>query len=1629
MPAWISSCSTLVLVLCLLSGLLSQSCLRAAEPRFVRGDSNADGFVNISDAIFTLRSLFLGGVEPRCEDASDADDSGGLDLADAVETLAFLFRGATILPDPGPLLCGTDPSADGLGCAGHPFCDAQSRPPVVLAIVDSGIDARHPDLAGRVLRGADLVRGDEEPEDELGHGTELAGIAAADGELVGECPECLILPIKVIDQEGFATQERVVLGIIEATSRGADVILVGCASVGALPELADAVQAAEDAGVVVVAPAGNFETAHTGYPAAFPTVVSAVASASDGTILATASASGYEDVAVLAENVIATNRGGGYVERSGSSVAAARAAGIVARIRAKAPGLSPAQVRQVLRGAVDPIALDRWQEHFDLGILSPAAALEAAREDLVDVAIQQVRVLPSSPLVGQPSSARVTVVNRGVLEAGPVVLRATWAGASVGDPVVLERLALGESVVVLLPLAGVASPGGARLEMALDALAGETRTENNLAMSTVPITQSPIHDVELTVGELSAPVAEVGEATFRITLRNKGNQDEPSVKLEILVEGELIGQDSLALDAGEVAVGEGRWTIGEDTSARLRALLVRASIPTEDADPVGNEWFLELSVGEEAAPQRAQYSDTRSSVDVVLDAPWMTIRDYVPVLVFLPQFVQGGSRTLDRVEIESYDRQRARGLGPVFIDYRELSKDGIPLRDLVLAGTTILGPSGQLRSTLAPNEPVASFWHYIVRLPLQSLDGGGASGEKYLRVSAEWSCKRFLWPCLGETHVKVLRVIVPEQPLPQFAPGDHYFDAHVHTIAEQTAWGGVLDSPRRNFGGPIAMLLESSYALGLVDQPYSGSNYGAYKDKLVVTDHNVFYSQEANVLRGSNGVLRRVTKPSRPLFGPTSGTSGASDEGAWYRTNLGLLAGEEVALASGPNQAGLDRNEGHHFLAYGTAHIEGPWHGGGFLGSDTANPNTLDAVLRTMKREGDQGFGYAAHPATAQVWSEEYLKLAVALPPENELAGPAVNGAGTEFIFKGLQVWNTKWDEVGAENGNLDSDDLTLIDPFTGPQEQRFRDHAAWVSEELTPTLVLYKRLVQDGLNFAFAEQPTRKFPRKLYMVGGSDAHGEFNYSDDVPLGSFIDEFLDYATLAGSAYARVRTYALVHDRATSGDATSTAVDAYREGNTVVTDGPIAVFRLDSDSRHNPGGTPRWHDAPDTWRFENREGRIGGAGDFDGGRTVLLPRRFEEDRTYPHVETSWLRSNLPGATNIAEHIVTRIFNSARRAGESDTTLPAGGSGQTVSGPYDDPILDMSALFMTSRAPHPTPRKDGRCITNPIWAAPVPIEVEHSGACPIAKGKLKVIFHFPLSIAAAGPAFIRPLDAAGNSAGPEVELKPDPGFEDEGDVFHGKYTAVNDEDIACPTGVWDAEVHTPPPAGQDVRSYVVYLTAPQEVHGSLLNDVGRTFVIRRGGTGTFLAQGDSFTVPPMIPSLIDVQGNDTFPPGSIFELVTGPGLHPDLFVWRGDGTFTIAPLTTSSMITLTYKITGPGGMSETATVTLTVNKSFLTSLRTIKDPETGMDYVVVPCLFLDGEHYPVHEFRLTNNPNDTCAEPHWHSSIPVFSLEDSTQPRTDPNLPSCGFGRFRDVPLKGYRMSLQQWQAFLEAHPGP
>lgn len=237
---------------------------------------------------------------------------------------------------------------------------------VIIAVVDTGVDLDHPDLAAKVVTGYDFVNADNDPNDDEGHGTHVAGIAAARTNnsqgVAGVSWGAKIMPVKVLDSEGSGSYSRVADGITWAADRGARIINLSLGGKSSSSTLQNAVDYAYNRGALVVASAGNHyqEGNPVIYPAAYPHVL-AVAATGDQDEHARYSETGYYvDVAAPGGNpssswdtnpdhwIMSTYLYGGYAQVSGTSQAAPHVSGLAALVWSVTPSLSNDQVERII---------------------------------------------------------------------------------------------------------------------------------------------------------------------------------------------------------------------------------------------------------------------------------------------------------------------------------------------------------------------------------------------------------------------------------------------------------------------------------------------------------------------------------------------------------------------------------------------------------------------------------------------------------------------------------------------------------------------------------------------------------------------------------------------------------------------------------------------------------------------------------------------------------------------------------------------------------------------------------------------------------------------------------------------------------------------------------------------------------------------------------------------------------------------------------------------------------------------------------------------------------------------------------------------------------------------------------
>jgi hypothetical protein len=251
---------------------------------------------------------------------------------------------------------------------------------VTVAVLDSGVDATAPELAGRVTSGADMVSGTALANtDCLGSGTAMAGIIAADagaeGGFTGMAPDATIMPVKVAPTRSGAPAEDQASAVQVAVAAGAKVIALGSYIDPDLPAVAATIKQAAARNVVVVAAAPSRSRDSAAAIAAAPGVVWVGAISINGS-LAWKYQPGLVDVVAPGTDVasVGITGTGGFVG-SGTQYAVAFAAGEAALVRARYPKLTAAQVVRRMELTASPVGQQVPDATYGWGLIDPLAAV------------------------------------------------------------------------------------------------------------------------------------------------------------------------------------------------------------------------------------------------------------------------------------------------------------------------------------------------------------------------------------------------------------------------------------------------------------------------------------------------------------------------------------------------------------------------------------------------------------------------------------------------------------------------------------------------------------------------------------------------------------------------------------------------------------------------------------------------------------------------------------------------------------------------------------------------------------------------------------------------------------------------------------------------------------------------------------------------------------------------------------------------------------------------------------------------------------------------------------------------------------------------------------------------------
>lgn len=253
---------------------------------------------------------------------------------------------------------------------------------IKIAIVDTGIDHNHPDLAGKVVDGYNIISDFPGlPGDDAGHGTHCAGIAAALSNngvgVAGVAWQCKLLAVKVLDNYGSGYVYDVASGIQWAADNGADVISLSLGGSGYSRMLEDAVDYALNKNVVVVAAAGNdYRLNDWQFPAGYPGVIAVGASSGNNTKAGFSTESNHLFITAPGEKIYSTLPNNSYAYLSGTSMATPFVSGAVALIKSRfGKDLSLTQVQSQLKQTATDLGAFGWDQQTGWGLVNLPGAL------------------------------------------------------------------------------------------------------------------------------------------------------------------------------------------------------------------------------------------------------------------------------------------------------------------------------------------------------------------------------------------------------------------------------------------------------------------------------------------------------------------------------------------------------------------------------------------------------------------------------------------------------------------------------------------------------------------------------------------------------------------------------------------------------------------------------------------------------------------------------------------------------------------------------------------------------------------------------------------------------------------------------------------------------------------------------------------------------------------------------------------------------------------------------------------------------------------------------------------------------------------------------------------------------
>lgn len=282
---------------------------------------------------------------------------------------------------------------------------------VTIAILDTGVDGSHPDLVGKLVPGWNIYDNNANTSDVHGHGTRVAGTAAAATNngvgVASVAADALIAPVRISSPTGGATLSNMAAGVRWAADNGARVANISFSGARGSATVQSAAQYMKDKGGLVVVSAGN--SGGEEFIARSDTLIVASGTTSSDTLANWSSYGAYVDVAAPGASIYTTSNGGGYNSVSGTSFASPVTAAVVAKMMAANPKLGPDAIQQLLYETAVDLGAPGWDKYFGEGRVDAAAAVKAAAAGASSADTTPPQVAVSNPGEGSTVKGLVAV--------------------------------------------------------------------------------------------------------------------------------------------------------------------------------------------------------------------------------------------------------------------------------------------------------------------------------------------------------------------------------------------------------------------------------------------------------------------------------------------------------------------------------------------------------------------------------------------------------------------------------------------------------------------------------------------------------------------------------------------------------------------------------------------------------------------------------------------------------------------------------------------------------------------------------------------------------------------------------------------------------------------------------------------------------------------------------------------------------------------------------------------------------------------------------------------------------------------------------------------------------------------